>query len=314
MDGGLQADAPLVSIVITTYYRDDALEAAIESALEQTYRPVEVVIVDDSGEGFARQICEGYDVTYVPKEENEGQIAAWNTGVERANGEYIQFLDDDDRLFPEKIEAQVAVLRDSPDIGVVHCGIRWDFGVDDHPNADLKGDVLCDVLTLDTSPCITSTMLIRREVLADVVPIARYPGATDDVLKIELSQRTAFDYVDDILVHRGTGGDNVSASMAPVEANRQILREYAHLYDDVDPEIRRRALSKTLYREGYAHLNGRLWSADAVRAFGKSVYVCPGRGLRPLLVFLLSLGGHPALSLFETCGTVLKRAYLSVRT
>jgi glycosyltransferase involved in cell wall biosynthesis len=263
--------------------------------------------VDDSGEQHAKSVCDEFDVVYIGKRENEGPMAAWNTGFEKANGEYIQILDDDDQLFPEKIEKQVEFLSTNDEIGVVHCGMRWDFGVDELPDPDMSGDILSTVLTLDSSPCVTSTLLIDSTVLRQFYPISEYNGAADDVLKIELAQRTQFDYVDEVLVLRGTGEDNISTSMAPIRAGERILNDYSDLYQQVGEDIRRQAQSKILYRKGYALLSEKVWSAEAISCFAASVRLSPKRDLRTILVLVAAFGGRPGISILETVGVCVHR-------
>lgn len=300
-------ELPLVSIIIPTYFRNDELEKALKSSVRQTHSNLEIIVVDDSGEAHARQICGKFDVTYIAKEENEGMMSAWNDGLEHANGDYIQILDDDDRLFSKKIEKQLDLLTKDVSTGVAHCGMRWDFGIDEFPKPEMSGNVLSEVLTLDTSPCVTSTLLIECDVISDIYPIPEYQGAADDDLKIELARRTKFDYVNEVLVLRGTGDDNVSTSMKPVEANKQILQDYSTIYEQVGKDAYRKALSKTLYREGYAHLTQNIWSLKAIRCFARSVYISPGSNFRTIVVFLLSFGGRPTVSFFELVGSRIKK-------
>lgn len=297
---------PCVSIIIPTYFRNEDLKQAIKSCQSQTYPNIQVIVVDDSGEGHAEAVCSELDVQYIKKAHNEGMMAAWNDGIKHATGEYIQILDDDDELLPEKIEKQVSLLTQQNDTGVVHCGMQWDFGVTEYPDPEMSGNVLPKVLTLDTSPCVTSTLLMEKDVVDEIYPIDEYEGAADDVLKIELAQRTKFDYVDEILVLRGTGENNVSASMKPVRANKRILEEYAEVYDQVDDQILREAMSKTLYREGYAHLSEEMWSARAIQCFARSIYIAPLRSNRAAVIFLSSFGGRPAVSFVEKIGAKLK--------
>lgn len=110
---------PLVSVIITTYYRNELLREAIDSVKRQTYKPIEIIVVDDSGEEIAKEVVKEYDVTYIPKRKNEGQIAAWNSGISRCHGDFIQFLDDDDQLLETKIEKQVQKFRSSTNVGVI---------------------------------------------------------------------------------------------------------------------------------------------------------------------------------------------------
>lgn len=297
----------LATVIIPTYYRNEDLKKAIRSSLDQTYSDIEVIVVDDSGDQHAKPVCEEFDVEYVGKDKNEGPMAAWNTGFERANGEYIQILDDDDQLFPKKIEKQIELLRGNDEIGVVHCGMRWDFGVDELPDPDMSGDVLSTVLTLDTSPCVTSTLLMDSTVLRQFHPINEYNGAADDVLKIELAQRTQFDYVDEVLVLRGTGEDNISTSMAPIRASERILNDYSNLYQQAGEDIRRQAQSKILYRKGYALLSKKIWSAEAISCFATSVRLSPTRDLRAIPVLVAAFGGRPGISILEKIGVYIRQ-------
>jgi len=101
-------DMPLVTIVITTYNRSYQLSHAVESAIEQTYKNTEILIVDD-GSNFPdtlsviSEIQKKYPSVRVITQENKYLGSARNTGAQNANGEYIVFLDDDDLLFPNYI-------------------------------------------------------------------------------------------------------------------------------------------------------------------------------------------------------------------
>ncbi|MFB6186238.1 MAG: glycosyltransferase family 2 protein, partial [Halobacteriaceae archaeon] len=96
----------LVSVVIPTYERPEYLQGAIQTALGQTYDNIEVIVVDDgSSDPYADEIVAEFpqSVTCIRHDENEGLSAARNTGIRNANGEYVAFLDDDDRWHKTKI-------------------------------------------------------------------------------------------------------------------------------------------------------------------------------------------------------------------
>ena len=136
-------DCPPVSVIITTYYRDEHLRRAIERVLDQNYQNIELIVVDDSGEEYAKEIVAEYNsAEYIPHSTNQGQIAGWNTGMDRASGKYIQFHDDDDWLFEDKIQKQVRFLEDNPTIGSVYCGIVDDEGTERLPPEDNRGNVV----------------------------------------------------------------------------------------------------------------------------------------------------------------------------
>ena len=122
----------LVSVIIPTYNRPDYLREAVESVLAQTYPSTEVLIIDDgsSDEGATtKSALKPYlsgnhqtpKVTYL-YQKNGGLVSAVNRGLGLARGEYIQRLDDDDRLLPEKIARSVEVFQARPAVGLVATG------------------------------------------------------------------------------------------------------------------------------------------------------------------------------------------------
>lgn len=109
----------LVSVIVPTYSRPDNLCRAIDSLLYQTYTPIEIIVVDDNGEGTPAQketekLLENYIsskfIRYIKHSYNRNGAAARNTGVKAANGKYISLMDDDDTFAPNKIELQVKAL------------------------------------------------------------------------------------------------------------------------------------------------------------------------------------------------------------
>lgn len=113
----------LVSIVIDNYNYGRYLGACVESALAQTYEPLEVVVVDDGSTDDSREILARYaSRTTVVLKENSGQGSALNAGFEASHGEVILFLDADDRLDPET--AATVARHWQPDVAKVQYGLR----------------------------------------------------------------------------------------------------------------------------------------------------------------------------------------------
>lgn len=110
----------LVSVVIPTYNRAGLVGAAIQSALDQTYDAIEVIVVDDGSTDATPNAVGAYGprVRY-HRQANAGVAAARNLGLRETRGEFIAFLDSDDRWHAWKIAAQLAVLRQRPDVGMV---------------------------------------------------------------------------------------------------------------------------------------------------------------------------------------------------
>ena len=116
----------LVSVVIPTYNRATELPSAIESVLGQTYPSVEVIIVDDgSTDGTEALIQTRFPRVRYLRQSNRGPAAARNAGIKAASGPYIAFLDSDDRWMPQKLERQIGLLRERPEVGLVFSTVRF---------------------------------------------------------------------------------------------------------------------------------------------------------------------------------------------
>ena len=122
----------LVSVIIPTYNRPDYLREAIDSVFAQTYPSIEILVIDDGssdGGALTKSALKPYlspdsqppKVTYL-YQKNSGLVSAVNRGLMLARGEYIQRLDDDDRLLPEKISRSVEVFQAQPAVGLVATG------------------------------------------------------------------------------------------------------------------------------------------------------------------------------------------------
>ncbi|MBE7014864.1 MAG: glycosyltransferase family 2 protein [Ruminococcaceae bacterium] len=109
----------LVSVIIPTYRRSDMLIRAIESVLNQTYKNIELIVVNDNikGDEFSLELYKKIEnikderLKFIEQEEHINGAAARNAGIKEAKGEYISFLDDDDYWKKEKIEHQLNLLK-----------------------------------------------------------------------------------------------------------------------------------------------------------------------------------------------------------
>ena len=111
---------PLVSVVIPAYNDEGFLAATIESVLAQTYRPLEVVVVDDGSSDGTVALARSFgDPVRVVEQENKGPAGARNTGFAAARGSIIALLDADDLWMPKRLEACVDLLQSDPTLGFV---------------------------------------------------------------------------------------------------------------------------------------------------------------------------------------------------
>lgn len=115
-----------VSVVIPAYNKAALTVKTVESVLGQTYKNIEVIVVDDgSTDDTAQRLLPYYGrIKYIHKE-NGGASSARNTGIQAATGEYVALLDCDDMFLPEKIERSVGHLEQRPDLGFVHTPVYF---------------------------------------------------------------------------------------------------------------------------------------------------------------------------------------------
>ncbi|RYE28756.1 MAG: glycosyltransferase, partial [Sphingobacteriales bacterium] len=101
---------PLVSIIIPVFNAEKFLSQSIESAINQTWRNVEIIIVDDGSTDQSVQVAKMYanNKVLLVQQENRGASAARNTGISHSNGVFFQFLDADDMLSKDKIAEQLS--------------------------------------------------------------------------------------------------------------------------------------------------------------------------------------------------------------
>src|SRR6476660_1471039 len=110
-------EKPLVSVIIPVYNGTCYLRAALESVFAQTYRPFEVIVVDDGSLDDSGVIAQSFDDVRYIHQENQGVAAARNNGIEVARGEFLAFLDQDDLWTPEKLKLQMGHLLSDPELG-----------------------------------------------------------------------------------------------------------------------------------------------------------------------------------------------------
>ncbi|MGQ9606919.1 MAG: glycosyltransferase family 2 protein [Thermogutta sp.] len=170
-------DRPTVSVVIPVWNAARYLPETLRSVLRQTRPPEEIVVVDDGSTDASAAVAEGFGPTVrVLRQENRGESAARNRGIEAARGEWIAFLDADDLWHPDKLARQLAAVRAHAAVDCVHTN-WWYFG---------RQNGRVDVSTVDPAeryrpgrvaaenPFRISSLLVRRE-----LPL-RFPDWTQD--------------------------------------------------------------------------------------------------------------------------------------
>ena len=225
-----------VSAIITTYKRiPQMVKRAAESVLNQTYKNIELIIVDDSPSDYelreeVKEMAEslGERVRYIQHEENKGACAARNTGIQASNGEFIGFLDDDDEWLPEKTEKQLEKFTDER-VALVYCGHYEVDGVKKikrmYDAVYMSGEVF-EQLIYGNYIGSNSFPLIRKNVLVELGGFdVNLKAAQDFEMWLRIAKRYRIDYVDEPLVNYYIhGGEQITKnSLGRAEAFLRII-------------------------------------------------------------------------------------------
>ena len=167
---------PLVSVIIPVYNGGRFLRSALESVFAQTYRPSEVIVVDDGSADDSGAIAQSFpDVRYIPQT-NQGVAAARNHGVEAAQGEFFAFLDQDDLWKPEKLKLQIEYLLSHPELG--YTLTQQQFFLE--PGATLPAWFRKELLATVHTGWVLGTLVVRRATFEQVGNFATGYAAAND--------------------------------------------------------------------------------------------------------------------------------------
>jgi glycosyltransferase involved in cell wall biosynthesis len=289
------SDDPLVSVIVPVRDGERFLERTLRSALDQTFRALEVIVVDDhstdrTGEIATRLADADGRLRYV-EATGSGVAAARNTGLELARGEFIAPLDADDLWMRTKLEEQTARLdRAGPDVALVYSwallidaedsviGVNRPFDFD--TMRSIEGDVLLPLVY----KCFftNSTVLVRRD---RALEVGGYDGSLsrreDWDFALRLAERWPFALVPDFLVaYRQLEHSRSHGEQELLRSQRRILERVVSATPDVPRSVVRWSWSEcyafAAARSAGAH---RFW--PAIRLQCRAVLLDPGQLLRP---------------------------------
>lgn len=276
---------PLVSVIIPTYNRAKLVTQAVESVLDQTYRNIELIVVDDGSTNNTRESLKEYQgkIKYIYQNERGERSKARNDGFRHSKGEYIAFLDSDDLWLPTKIERQVRVLNEEPDVAVVYVRVQF---------VDVNGEPYLGEICWDALECkrknlyedlmtnnvvgAPSTVLVRRFCLNKAGLFDESMVTCEDLdLWRRLAEHCTFHKIDLPLVKFRVHTENTQGKLSMMAKGyetimRKISKDTPSEFDYYKNEAIIKLLSKiaNLYRN-----DGRLLSFFIL--CGKSIFYRP---------------------------------------
>lgn len=252
------SDRPLVTALINSYNYGRYLPFAINSVLAQTYKNIEIIVVDDGSTDYTRDVLAQYgDKITTVRTENGGQGHAFNVGLPRARGELVMLLDADDVWLPQKVERMVVLAAQYPEAVMLYHQFT-NFGRDGReigepqPATLTNGNYRLKYLRSGGSwwSPITSVLVLRPDHVRQMLPMPTYPHreGADTVITDFCAVTGEIASVAEPLTLRRLHGSNLYAS----GRDDQMLRSEAIRESDVRRiEWRMNSLRQVLKRSGH---------------------------------------------------------------
>lgn len=237
----MAVEFPLITIIIPTYNRAHFLPRSVQSALAQTFKEFELIIVDDGSTDNTVDVIQQFDdlrIRYL-YQENQGVSVARNFGISQAKGKYIALLDSDDTWHPEKLEKQLAFVQNNPEFGLIYTHYDQFFVEKSkiiHRRPTTTSCTFNDLfLNCDIA---TSSTLILKSALDNVGYFD--PSLTlweDGDVFLRVAQKYPFHVIEETLTYYYHHGKNTPRNPVKIEAARLYVTD--KLIDPSDPFYRR---------------------------------------------------------------------------
>lgn len=279
VDRGTEDTAVKVTVVIPTYNRADFLAEAVDSVLNQTWKDLEILVVDDGSTDRTREVMARYGkrLKYFYKK-NEGPSSARNVGIREAMGTYVAFLDSDDVWDPEKLSIQMEFMRKHPEIKLV-CTDSCEIDSSESREGKLKRDLMGSLFSLlySNSFIRTSTVLMNKACFQEVGYFdERYQSAEDYDVWLRVARRYPIAYLSRPLVRYRKHEGNVSHDKITLRRNALSVLEAHYDPKEISARTYRTRMSNLHLYFGRAYL--RLGDTEmARRSFDRSLRLTPFR-------------------------------------
>ena len=249
-----------ISVIIPTFNRSKTIFRAIDSILKQTYKPYEIIVVDDgSTDGTKNLVINKYPSIKYFYQSNNGVSKARNKGVHESKGEWIAFLDSDDEWLPKKLQEQKKNLEQNPTTFISHTNEIWirnGVRVNQMKKHQKFGGYIFDKC-LEFCRMSPSSIMIHRKVFEDVGNFDEDLLVCEDYdLWIRVTSKYLVTYIDDLMIKKyGGHEDQLSKVKNGIEHFRiQSLEKI--LLSKILSEGQAEEVRKVLLRKLSIYLNG----------------------------------------------------------
>ena len=218
-------DAKLISVIVPVYQGEKYLAEALDSIFAQSYRPIEVLVVDDGSTDATVSIAKSYPEVRYCFQANQGHCVAKNTGLANCTGDFVTCLDADDYWPPDNLEIQAAYLEAHPELGCV-IGKVWNFLEN---GTSMPRWISEAMMTEDGGGWALGASLTHRWVLERLGHLNSQFWHGNDLDWFIRMRETGIpvNFIPNILLHRRIHGDNLSKDQNALARERvRILKAH----------------------------------------------------------------------------------------
>lgn len=242
-------DNNLVTVIIPTYKTNESLRRAIDSVKKQTYKNIEVVVVDDNDPNSlyrkkAEEIIKCFEnVEYIKHEKNRNGSAARNTGLKRAKGNFICFLDDDDFFYSDKIKKQIEFLKEN-NFHACTCFYKKNNEI---IKFKPRQEYISEILMNENAPQ-TSSLMIKKVCIEKLNGFDEsYSRHQDYEFLLRFFEKYKMGVIEDCLYEMGNNGVNNAPNAKKMEQIKdKFLRQFTYLINENNLN------RKKIYAKNYA--------------------------------------------------------------
>lgn len=254
---------PLISVITPTYNRANYLHEAIDSVLNQSYSNFEHLIIDDGSTDNTEELVACYlnsqKVRYF-YQENQGQSVARNKGVTQAKGEFICFLDSDDRWKLHKLKASLAAFEQHPEVDVVYGDYEF---IDQHgkklklKNMPRYSGRISKELIKDNCVSMNTTM-VRAKTVKAIGGFSSHVKVADDYdLWLRLSAKSKFLYLPEVLADYRVMKNQISYdTKRRLDSNTEIITRFLESNPDLLSATEQKEALNFFYTRSARHCSG----------------------------------------------------------
>ena len=229
-----------ISVIIPTYNRGKIIGNSIKSVLNQTFKNLEIIVVDDGSKDNTKEIVDKFKderIRYIKLQNNTGAAYARNIGIKNAIGQYISFQDSDDIFYPDKLERQLKNIINK-NSNLDFCKIKVIFNSSfsyfvpsiNQEKSISNGDILNELISKGNF-ISNQAILIKKQFLSKYLFDPNLPRLQDYDLILRMIHRAKISYTKDVLVELHIQKDSITRSNKKLrKAIYILLIYYNYLY------------------------------------------------------------------------------------